>query len=307
MQSNYTKFFTGSHYIILVISFNFIMQTCLSQVPFRQFIVSGDYLDGLCSFTSYNPNLYFHHVGGDGTDSASVDFDNDGLVDYRKIFSFSHALGCGGAYWLYNSNRLSSNWQMAQNSPANGYVHFFNTGDTINKNLNWLPPGSFIRSAYHFLANGTGPTCPPSNTQINTNISSRYLGLRKIQNNDTIYAWVKISINNTLNEYVHSFSVVGGPLPIGIKGNKEKEGLINVWPNPTSGVLRISTENIKGKIEISIVNALGEEIKKQHKEIQNDLYELDVSEVPKGIYLLRIETEKGVLTKKVLVNKVLVN
>ena len=92
-----------------------------------------------------------------------------------------------------------------------------------------------------------------------------------------------------------------GPLPIGIKGNKEKEELIKVWPNPTSGVLSINTQDIKGQVKISIVNAVGEEIKKQHKELENNLYELDVSDLPEGIYLLRIETEKGIMTKKVVV------
>src|SRR3989344_338405 len=157
----------------------------------------------------------------------------------------------------------------------------------VNANDSYISTGNVYYYSTYFSCNSTPPT----------NYFTQFYNLDSLRviDDSVPQPWPNPSYS------VRFYGKRIGPLPIGIKGNKEKEELIKVWPNPTSGFLSINTQDIKGQVKISIVNAVGEEIKKQHKELKNNLYELDVSDLPEGIYLLRIETEKGIMTKKVVV------
>jgi len=53
---------------------------------------------------------------------------------------------------------------------------------------------------------------------------------------------------------------------------------------------------------ISIQNVLGEEIVVV-KNIANDIFSLDLSSFPRGIYFAIIDTDKGRSTKKILLSK----
>jgi hypothetical protein len=53
---------------------------------------------------------------------------------------------------------------------------------------------------------------------------------------------------------------------------------------------------------ISIQNVLGEEIVVV-KNIANDIFSLDLSSFPRGIYFAIIDTRKGRSTKKILLSK----
>ncbi|MBC8266476.1 MAG: T9SS type A sorting domain-containing protein [Flavobacteriales bacterium] len=78
--------------------------------------------------------------------------------------------------------------------------------------------------------------------------------------------------------------------------------LISVYPNPTSSMVNFKfAMNIKVK-SISIQNVLGEEIFTTTN-IQNDIFSLDLSDFPKGIYFSIIDTDKGRSTEKILLSK----
>ena len=75
---------------------------------------------------------------------------------------------------------------------------------------------------------------------------------------------------------------------------EQEIGLINIYPNPTKGLLKIEAlEPIK---ELAIYSILGE-IVFSEKEI--DL-ELDISFLKSGVYILVVTTEFGILTKKLI-------
>ena len=65
---------------------------------------------------------------------------------------------------------------------------------------------------------------------------------------------------------------------------------------PTSNIVKIEAENIQN---ISIYNMLGEMV--FESEASGDTFEYDFSNNESGIYILRIETAKGVVTKRVTV------
>lgn len=73
---------------------------------------------------------------------------------------------------------------------------------------------------------------------------------------------------------------------------------VAVYPNPTNGLVKIESENIK---HITISNMLGQVVFDGH--VDGDAFEYDFSGQKTGIYLVRIETACGVAVKKVSVTR----
>lgn len=76
---------------------------------------------------------------------------------------------------------------------------------------------------------------------------------------------------------------------------------ISVYPNPSTGVVNISIiqpESLKIK-ELLIYNILGESILSQ-KNLPS-LYQIDLSEETNGIYFIKLSTEKGTASKKIII------
>ncbi len=83
--------------------------------------------------------------------------------------------------------------------------------------------------------------------------------------------------------------------------NKKEE--INLYPNPTQGVVNIHLPSQKEKLKISVISLEGKLI--LTKEIKADINgvftQIDLSTMKKGIYLLRMSNENFNETKKILV------
>lgn len=74
------------------------------------------------------------------------------------------------------------------------------------------------------------------------------------------------------------------------------EGLM-VYPNPAKDVLNISAEAMT---RVSIINTLGQTIYDQA--VDSDQTVIDMSAYETGVYMLRITTENGVATRRIMVN-----
>ena len=74
------------------------------------------------------------------------------------------------------------------------------------------------------------------------------------------------------------------------------EPMVNFYPNPTCGTLHIEAENMDG---ISIYNMLGEKL--FEASVSGNTFEYDFIGQKTGVYLISIQTEKGVVTKRVVV------
>ena len=64
---------------------------------------------------------------------------------------------------------------------------------------------------------------------------------------------------------------------------------INIFPNPASDWVKIST-NEPGSIEINIYNLIGSSVKRGTQMNNRGTYEIDTSDLPVGIYLVRVIT-----------------
>ena len=74
------------------------------------------------------------------------------------------------------------------------------------------------------------------------------------------------------------------------------EQSVTVYPNPTSGAIQIEAENIEA---VSIYNMLGAKLVETSARGNNMDYDFSPHEA--GIYFVKIQTKKGVLTKRVVV------
>lgn len=76
---------------------------------------------------------------------------------------------------------------------------------------------------------------------------------------------------------------------------------INVYPNPFNTKLKITKVDAELKMfKFQIINVLGEVIKVNFSFIENNIIEFDFSDVSSGIYFFQLDTEFGIVTKKII-------
>jgi hypothetical protein len=82
----------------------------------------------------------------------------------------------------------------------------------------------------------------------------------------------------------------------------ENSGQFNVYPNPSNGRFKIDiTENTGNLVNLEIYSMLGEKILERNDfDLQNSK-EINISDFPKGIYLIIIKDSEKVTTKKLVV------
>lgn len=163
-----------------------------------------------------------------------------------------------------------------------------------------IPPTGFYASV----------TVPPGNTGDSLRIfSNSKTGLI----NDSS-AWVLNSNNNwkTLRSFKKS-KVQLGILPlvscrpiVGIEENTQSlMSNINIAPNPNNGVFNlIFTLTNPSDVVINIYNTLGQNLGKQNiTNVQNNLFEINLSDKPNGVYFIEVSTTTERISKKIIVSK----
>ncbi len=83
--------------------------------------------------------------------------------------------------------------------------------------------------------------------------------------------------------------------------NEAKENLmLNVFPNPANGILNISFSGKKNG-QMKVYNVTGAELLQQ--ELSEGMNVVDLAALGSGVYLVRTDTEAGIVTKKVTIIK----
>lgn len=74
---------------------------------------------------------------------------------------------------------------------------------------------------------------------------------------------------------------------------------INIYPNPSSGIFNItSNDNIKS---IEVYNLLGASVYKTNPILNNNRYEIDLSSLVKGLYMIRINDASTSIQRKLMI------
>ncbi len=90
-----------------------------------------------------------------------------------------------------------------------------------------------------------------------------------------------------------------------VKIKKEsKEAIINIFPNPTTGIINIYLEGILNPVEYSILNLQGQIITKKKfvAKSQKSSFEIDMTHYKRGVYFLNIRNSKFSVNKKIILN-----
>ncbi len=83
-----------------------------------------------------------------------------------------------------------------------------------------------------------------------------------------------------------------------IDNSMEDAKLVNVYPNPTTGLVNISVPNGVIVSKIEIFNNAGKEINMSSYVLESNI--IDLSSHPSGMYMIRIYTDQGMFDSKVI-------
>ncbi len=166
----------------------------------------------------------------------------------------------------------------------------------INIPLN-LPPGCYTLEVKDFANNGLAYWDNPDGVGF---VRFKYANGATLQN-----------FNSNFGRGLWFDFVIGGPDEIPSSGscdissteNIDNSYQMSLYPNPTKGILNleyIGNDNIK---LIELYNVMGEKIQEISEGNVSPKMELDLSAYTNGLYFIKIKTDKGLITKEVVLTK----
>lgn len=75
---------------------------------------------------------------------------------------------------------------------------------------------------------------------------------------------------------------------------------LNLFPDPSSGILTVNLENTLPQTNVCVYNATGKCVYNEDT-VKKDLHEIDLSAQPKGVYLMEITSGDEKTVKKIVV------
>jgi hypothetical protein len=216
----------------------------------------------------------------------SMDINNDSTNDLK--FSSFFQSSAGGFWGEGGVSIVISNGEILKDTLNSNFASILKLNDTIMDDTNWIG-NTTLKISYYYWSQ-CPPLCPGYNYQINMHDTNRYIGYRSITLNDTLYGWIKISINGSILKVMEwAINKTTNNLVI----NNGYENIFHIYPNPaTDHINVISTQNS----QFEILNIQGQTIKRQL--IQQGKTDIDISGLAKGVYILRLNSnDKMEVTK----------
>ena len=103
-----------------------------------------------------------------------------------------------------------------------------------------------------------------------------------IESANYFYKTINININESIGDYEEGANVL-------------------VYPNPTTGELRITNYELRIKdVEVFDVYGRKQKVESRKGEKEKGEITIDITNLPTGIYFIKIETDKAIITKKIL-------
>jgi hypothetical protein len=229
----------------------------------------------------------------------NIDVDGDGYKwnhanDPTVPFYSTHS-GIGCAY--------SSSWDWAILFPDNYFITpEFTVTPQKNELVWWISPHAGTLREHYSVEISTGSFDPADFTILyeETVMDSNWVR-RTLSLNDYAGLVVRVAFHHkwsTQKWHLKLDDVVVSPGPIAIEENLPGN-MVNIYPNPAKEYINIATPlTIK---KITIYNMLGARV--MTRNINASECRIDCSSLPEGLYLISIETEKGMVAKRVTISK----
>ena len=220
-------------------------------------------------------------------------------IDWSKIIVGGHSQGSGHACCLAKQHLVN---RVLMFSGPNDYSDYF------SNSAHWLRQAGVTPTGKHFAYLSLNDEIVDFSKQF-VNIS----GLDMLLNDDTTY------VDNITSPYGNSQSlyttqppeiaIINHNVPIklstinsdvwtymltsefttGIENTSAKKDF-TIYPNPTSdGIIFIKTESLQNKLSYSIYNSAGQLIRKKTVNQANVSYTINISDLKKGIYILKVK------------------
>jgi hypothetical protein len=255
------------------------------------------------------------------------------IVGHSAVINDSMAIFGEGMYGgAYTTKNRGKTWQ--QSNFVGGRVRDF---DVINKDTIYyisspVPPNTIGQFGYTFDGGLTGPFQPISSVNYFTNITVKnkneiYVAAREgvgatgnaviLKTTDLGQSWSKFTTPFVANLYDMKFlndsvALICGDSGllvkwntkqaffVGVKENSTNNSSIKIYPNPIKDKLTVEFENKNLEdIKFIITNSLGQLINANSKTI-NSKMEIDIGDLPKGIYYLKVQNSSAQKVFKVI-------
>jgi len=173
-------------------------------------------------------------------------------------------------------------------SPYTTPIQFTTSGGTTTYTINATAagPGTITPSGIVTVLSGANQlfTFTPN---ANCEVSTLSINGVNFPNPSLSYTFSNVTSNQTIHvEYGY----------VGIETNPLSQ-LVELYPNPTQATIEIRMDETKLKVkECKVFDIYGKLLK--IVPISNDLTRIDVSDFANGVYLIRIDSEMGTITKK---------
>lgn len=292
-----------------------------------QFVITDDYFDGICC--SYGNGSYSVVLPDGSTAGSGGQFGQQDQVNFCVVqtvapvagFSASDTLTCVGNTITFTdlSQNAPTSWMwtfqggtppsssspsptvtyaaagvysvslQVSNSGGNdvinrsGYISIENAPDISFSATNVNPAGSGNGSASAIPNDGRLYTIVWSTGDTTAFLNNLQAGSYSATATDEYGC----SVSQTL--VVEDVVGINNPDNVAVK----------VFPNPASDKLHIEIEGMYAPYSVTLVNSLGSLVKQVKSEAEN--VQLDVSELPAGLYFVRVDTGMGFQMKKVFI------
>ncbi len=262
----------------------YLLILCCLLPELKAQIICGD-TSGAVNYFNFVPDITV-------TDSTKVDLDNDSIPD---IVMVSYASGSMYHVDGWNITALNPNLEFCVRSNSLLYVDSISLDSIIDGQRTWLN-GSFRLTRYESYPVGN----PPIFTQVYAGYYwpplDHYMGVRFNNPGDTLYGWILWGNGHSvIKSYAFQSSTVS-------TGQSQLPGSsVTLFPNPCSNNITIETNFENDLREIKLFDISGKLL--MVKNSYGKTAELNVADVPNGIYFVKVLTLQGTLTKRVVILK----
>lgn len=261
----------------------------------------------VCSRTVYTQNRLL--IAGDSTSSAvvfhnipditfvenwsdyeeNIDINENGIDDikFESIYQ-SHTTEIS---YAIRATPINECWFAEKDTSTYSQLKVFNNGDSIDNRCFWS------NCCSQSLISKWTSNMPPAGTSYGgawLNQSNKYLGVRYIENQDTLYAWVELTgwkVGLRIQSYAN------------MKNSSDIVEEINdfrIYPNPANEFITIEISEPVTESYIAILGITGQVLIKYN--INKALTQIDISHMKRGIYFVQlVNSEKVYSLKKIII------
>ncbi len=249
-------------------------------------------------------------------DQSSVYYDWVGLgLPFSYLTSNSHS-GTRALYLTVNMTTIGA--------PAGTYESFINlpcmdvTSSEIYKITFWkkaITSGTMVVNGQTGVFTGLAQDAASMTTVVKP-----YSALTPVPNSTVATTWTKDSVNYIATANETRYFAIGGKGTlattadqinvriddititklgtVGIKTNSSIDA-ISIFPNPTSGILNVTSVEVTSSIEV--FNVIGEKVYSSNLVKGNNV--VDLSSLSNGAYFVKMNSNNQIITKKVVLSK----